>query len=395
MKARIIVAFAAVVLGVGTSFGAQAQQAPYFGLMATYLVPSDVREGESRFPAGHLVLGWPLHDYANWTLELGGYYAELEPDVGGGNDELWHFGADLVRRWSPWGRLEPFVLAGLGAAYEDIGGDDDVHPSVSLGAGVTWPVLDRRVHLRMDIRAIAQENDFERNGQATSGRTAFVDGHFNFGFQIDLGAGSGRFAAPQDCALAVVGVDGSRADCVEDSDRDGVADGDDLCPGTRPGGAVDSTGCSTGASRDTDGDGVFDAHDQCPGTAPGVQVDAKGCASADSVVLKGVNFEFNSARLTGEARDILDSVAILLAGPLLDRRIEIAGHTDRIGSADYNYGLSLRRAEAVKAYLQAQGVAGDNLVPQGYGFDQPVASNDREAGRAANRRVVFTILGAR
>ena len=70
----------------------------------------------------------------------------------------------------------------------------------------------------------------------------------------------------------------------------------------------------------------------------------------------------------------------------------IEGHTDATGSADYNKDLSQRRAAAVVEYLVSKGVARGRLVPVGYGFERPVASNATALGRAKNRRVEFTIL---
>jgi hypothetical protein len=68
-------------------------------------------------------------------------------------------------------------------------------------------------------------------------------------------------------------------------------------------------------------------------------------------------------------------------------KIEIQGHTDNQGSADYNQDLSQRRAQTVKTYLVANGTDDSRLAAKGYGFSQPVASNDTKEGRAKNRRV--------
>jgi OOP family OmpA-OmpF porin len=65
----------------------------------------------------------------------------------------------------------------------------------------------------------------------------------------------------------------------------------------------------------------------------------------------------------------------------------IEGHTDAQGSAEYNQGLSERRANAVKLYLQTAGIEATRLRSAGYGFSQPVGPNDNSLGRAQNRRV--------
>lgn len=104
------------------------------------------------------------------------------------------------------------------------------------------------------------------------------------------------------------------------------------------------------------------------------------------IVLRGVNFAFNSAALEPEALPVLDQAALLLAEhPGVDVLVE--GHTDSIGSEAYNQALSLRRAEAVFRYLVNRGVAPERMRVEGFGKSRPVASNDTESGRAQNRRV--------
>jgi outer membrane protein OmpA-like peptidoglycan-associated protein len=74
-------------------------------------------------------------------------------------------------------------------------------------------------------------------------------------------------------------------------------------------------------------------------------------------------------------------------------KIEISGHTDNKGGADYNKKLSERRAKAVIDYLLAKGISADRLRYAGYGMDRPLVSNDDEAGRQLNRRTEFEITG--
>ena len=75
-----------------------------------------------------------------------------------------------------------------------------------------------------------------------------------------------------------------------------------------------------------------------------------------------------------------------------DLKVEIQGHTDSRGSHEYNVGLSQKRAESVKAYLESKGIDGARMVPKGYGPDQPIATNDTAQGRASNRRVALKPL---
>jgi outer membrane protein OmpA-like peptidoglycan-associated protein len=104
------------------------------------------------------------------------------------------------------------------------------------------------------------------------------------------------------------------------------------------------------------------------------------------IVLRGVNFDFNSSDIRPTSRPVLDEAAdILKANPGVDVRVE--GHTDSIGSEEYNRALSVRRAEAVYRYLVNRGVDPERFTVEGLGEGNPIASNDTEAGRAQNRRV--------
>jgi outer membrane protein OmpA-like peptidoglycan-associated protein len=102
-------------------------------------------------------------------------------------------------------------------------------------------------------------------------------------------------------------------------------------------------------------------------------------------VLKGVTFVTGSAELTAQARTVLDVVA-----NALQRRptpVEIGGYASKTGTYDFNMELSQRRAESVRSYLVSKGVDGNLLSAKGYGWNDPVASNDTADGRRANQRV--------
>jgi OOP family OmpA-OmpF porin len=131
-----------------------------------------------------------------------------------------------------------------------------------------------------------------------------------------------------------------------------------------------------------------------PCNAPaGFQVDANCHIIDQKVVVRAVDFEYNSAQLTGPARQTLDQVgAALAAQPELS--IEIQGYTDSTGPAEYNLRLSQRRAESVKEYLISKGVNGSMLTARGYGKDNPISSNATAEGRAQNRRVAFEVKNA-
>jgi len=133
--------------------------------------------------------------------------------------------------------------------------------------------------------------------------------------------------------------------------------------------------------KDSDGDGVYDDEDQCPGTPAGARVNSVGCW-----VLENVLFDFDKAVIKPEAYPLLDEVvAILKKNP--DMTVELQGHTDNIGTREYNMGLSLRRANAVADHLESKGISSARLTTKGFGFSKPVALNGTEFGRSLNRRV--------
>jgi outer membrane protein OmpA-like peptidoglycan-associated protein len=105
----------------------------------------------------------------------------------------------------------------------------------------------------------------------------------------------------------------------------------------------------------------------------------------------GVTFAFDSANLNPQFHSVLDKVASTLAE--YDKTvIEVAGHTDSVGSDTYNQQLSERRANSVASYLSGHGVTRTRMVTIGAGEGHPVASNETDQGRAQNRRVEITIV---
>jgi len=108
-------------------------------------------------------------------------------------------------------------------------------------------------------------------------------------------------------------------------------------------------------------------------------------------VLIGINFDFNKATIKPESIPILYNTAeILLKNP--EVKVEIQGHTDNIGSDRYNQKLSLQRAETVKNFLVAKGVAADRLTTVGFGKTKMIMDNKTEQGRGLNRRIELKII---
>jgi len=111
-------------------------------------------------------------------------------------------------------------------------------------------------------------------------------------------------------------------------------------------------------------------------------------SAADAVQIK---FEPSSATITQEAQPTMDAIAdiLLKCGPL---RLEIQGHTDSQGRESMNLTLSQSRAEAVIEELMNRRILVSNIIAKGYGEAQPIADNDTEEGREANRRIEFHLL---
>ena len=156
------------------------------------------------------------------------------------------------------------------------------------------------------------------------------------------------------------------------------------------------------APLDSDGDTFFDHEDLCPDDAEdfdGVE-DEDGCSEpGERVAYTGgelelyeeIFFELDSAVIEERSHAILRAIARSLAGNADILRVEIGGHTDARGSAAYNRALSQRRADAVRDFLIAEGVAGERLDAVGYGEDVPKQAGRGEAVWAVNRRVELLI----
>ncbi|MCA3178736.1 MAG: OmpA family protein, partial [Burkholderiales bacterium] len=105
-------------------------------------------------------------------------------------------------------------------------------------------------------------------------------------------------------------------------------------------------------------------------------------------------FDFDKYVLKPEGKAKLDDLASKIKDITLEVIIAV-GHTDWIGTYEYNEKLSLRRAEAVKAYMVSKGIEANRIYTEGKGEKQPVADNRTAEGRAKNRRVEIEVVGTR
>ncbi|MEM9613341.1 MAG: OmpA family protein [Actinomycetota bacterium] len=194
--------------------------------------------------------------------------------------------------------------------------------------------------------------------------------------EVTLGGSAADAAASQAIEDAVAAVDGvvSVTNDIRLID-DGAAD--EAAASADDAGAAADDGAST-ASDDSDGSDGADDGD-------------KGEGSLNALLgLDTIRFEYYSEDLSSSGRSELDQVVGYLDDNA-DVSLEIQGHTDAIGAASLNQRLGQRRADAVRAYLIEAGIDGDRLTAVGIGEVDPVASNDTEAGREANRRIEFVI----
>lgn len=116
-----------------------------------------------------------------------------------------------------------------------------------------------------------------------------------------------------------------------------------------------------------------------------------GADISDKRICMHINFDFDSYQIRDDDQLQLDDV-VLMMKTYPEMIIQVSGHTDSIGTADYNQTLSEQRADAVVRYLAAQGIKANRIQAFGYGLRQPIDSNSTPEGRFNNRRVEFDII---
>lgn len=408
----VVAAMFVAAWSAGDAFADAAEGQSYFSVMGTYVDDDDDRDIEDGLNGGQFSFGYGLNE--DWNIE-----ALFQASRGDGAVEHSYSGVglDLQRVFRRDDRFSPYLHAGLGWFMDDpAGGGSDDGGMYSAGLGFYYDLFSSNVALRGEYRYRTD----------SAGPRNLSDNLLSFGLQLPFGAaepawvdgdGDGVSDSMDRCPDTPAGAEVDSYGCELDSDGDGVKDGADECPDTPTGVRVDSRGCPTdsdgdgvtddrdecpdtpagaavdqkGCELDSDGDGVVDRLDECPNTTAGDPVDRRGCTLRGEYVLEGTAFETNSDRLTPEAMGILDgAVETLERYPEL--RFEIGGHTDSTGTAEYNQGLSQRRAQTVHDYFAAHGIDEARMTVRGYGEAEPVATNDTEEGRAQNRRVSLRVV---
>ena len=387
----------------------------YVAPMVSYTIADDRWRSDDGF-GGVLGAGYRTGALA---IELSGYLTELGADLGDKDTQLEGAGVNaLVFPLSFAPNLYGLVGAGLGRANDypsvvpdsngpilppgdTVRADDFSTQHLQAGLGHLFALSFGRYDFGIRAEALARYTERKNVAEEAPGDPRrYNDYVFNIGLQLPLGL---RPEPPPPPPVEVVPVVLICSDG-QDNDADGLVDypADPGCTSAEDNDETDPPQCSDG--KDNDGDGLIDfpadkgctaAEDNdevnpCKTPAPGEVISLKGCGTGDVIVLNGVNFEFDKASLTVNAKTILDGVATELeAYPEI--KIELGGHTDAKGSDEYNQVLSDKRAASVVSYLKRKGIAADRMTSAGYGESQPVADNETDEGRELNRRVELKV----
>lgn len=327
----------------------------YLGMMGGYLFQNTniFTDNDRRVVGdngGSFQVFYGMHSGGGLGFELTGFGDIIETGENQGTDFYRPgIGLDLVFSFGDRIGFTPFLLVGGGGAYNDQFPDqyDEFSPYGNFGVGFVTQDLGKGVHLRAEGRYIYDHI------KVPSGDEGMEDVRVSVGLEISLWDKPEVTVAPE-ATTQVVEV-------------------------------VTSTGLE-----DADGDGIVDGRDKCPGTPPNTRVDGDGCPLPKVLQLRGVTFEFNKSTLRPDSKTVLDTVVeIMKRYP--DMQVELAGHTDNVGSDEYNQKLSERRAESVRQYLVNAGIPSGNMTSAGYGEKEPIATNDTDEGRELNRRTELRI----
>ncbi|MBL8300572.1 MAG: OmpA family protein [Rhodanobacteraceae bacterium] len=366
--------FALIALSLAGIGAAQAQDysnwyiAPRIGAV----LPDSDRETDTSLFTGIGIGYWSTPNFAV-DFEVTHNDADFENDSARDGHEFENAGVGVSGRYffgdagSSW---RPYVMGGLGfLRHAAISGNllrptrtNGWDPMLTVGGGIQHGFSDR-LAFRAEIAARYDRDNNSRAYYTSDNSTGYVDAIASVGLLINFGGG-GTSVTPTEVRKV-------------DPPQDPPKSCRDL---------------------DDDNDGVNNCDDRCASTPAGTQVGPDGCPQKISIDLRGVNFKFDRPK-KGESNiaptlqePTADSIAILdQAVDVLQRnpsmRVEVVGHTDSVGTDDYNQGLSERRARIVFDYLTSHGIDASRLSgPTGFGESRPIDTNDTKEGRARNRR---------
>ncbi|GGC64825.1 OmpA family protein [Marinobacter halophilus] len=370
MKIMRPVVLAALATSLTTPALADRQETIYLNPFAGFQLFDDKRDLSE---TGTFGVGVEYRFLPRWSVEALYSRADANQKYTSGSSEFQELRIDGTYYFAgPDAAWNPYVS--LGAGHAEFGvddnrglntaGSDHEETRVNVGVGFRYNVSDV-ISIRGDLR------EFHGIDEST------------FDTMASLGL---SWAFTRTVASAKPAPAPTPAPAPVDSDGDGVPDNRDQCPNTPAGAQVDSRGCPL----DSDRDGVADYRDECPNTAAGATVDEKGCEGVtetiETIELR-VQFPTNSSVIDATYDSEIRRVADFME-EYPETSVEIAGHSDSIGDAEYNRFLSQRRAEAVANRLTSVlGVDPERVSAVGYGEAEPVASNATPAGRTQNRRV--------
>ncbi len=324
----------------------------YIAPMGTYVLSDSDRHSDDGI-GGTLAFGARLSQSAEFELR-GTYLKYKGQDEGSGKIKGGGFGANAFLKGPAGPYLHLDVMAGDTTLF-------------NAGLGWDFPISDY-----FGIRAEAL---YHHESNRTDDGEEYKEPLFNLGVRIPFGKKPEPAPAPPPMAVVTPAAPPPPPVCSDGLDNDG--DGKIDFP--------DDKGC---ASAD-DGDET-DPAPKCAPPLPGQAISLEGCGVGDVIVLRGVNFDFDKATLTVNAKGILDGVATALESRP-DIKVELGGHTDGKGSDSYNAALSDRRSKSVKDYLAKKGIAASRMTTKGYGESVPVATNETDEGRELNRRVELKV----
>jgi outer membrane protein OmpA-like peptidoglycan-associated protein len=328
--------------------------------------------------------------------QVGLGYAELyDPSVTGYRAE--NFIADVRLLLSPFSltNLDPYLFAGFGLSKALNVTGSDFLPLVPFGVGIQTRIASG---VLLDINGgytlYLSDDLYKRSNtnlnSLTSGKQ---DGFYGFTIGVAFAIGSGNDVAEETNKKELAEAEARNVKLQADAEARRVkqqADANADAKLAKEKADADAKLAQEKADADaklakeaSDAEALRLAQQKSNDT---VIVFVKG----KTVVLRGVNFEFNKATLTKDSERILwRAYNAMISNP--EVAVVITGHTDNVGSQKYNQVLSLKRAQSVKNWLVEKGIASNRMRTVGRGLNEPVASNETDAGRAENRRIEFYV----